>query len=602
MKTILHPSLLLLSLLPLCASAAELPQGDALFPAVPESFTALLPEGAESSAQIVAAAGPGFDTAWRVTTGKNVVNIGDVELATLSAIPVEEGGAGLLHLWMRTLSTADETGRGRVYALVRKNGVDFNSSLIATLDAGKEWQEYTLPFTFIGSYPEQGAFLHLDFGYPGQVVEVGAVEILYYGKTLRAKDLPRTRFTYAGREADAPWRKAALERIEEIRKSPLAVHVRDASGKPVPGAAVSVRQTRSAFEFGTCIKLVDLTGDTPDDAMYREKILELFNAGSPENDFKWQVWLGEWEGNYDRSRAIEGLRWMKAHHLAMRGHVLVWPGWKNLPKFIRTLHEKGMDDRIMPVIAAHIADMAAVSKGYFSEWDVLNEPYTNHDLMDFLGDAIMPEWFKEARAAMPGVHLAFNDFANQDESTDPAHCAHFEKTIRFLLENGAPVDVIGLQAHISGQPNAPEKILKTLDRYDRASGNLPIRFTEFDVRTDDEPLQADYTRDFLIMAYSHPTVIGVQFWGFWEKFHWIPQGAMLRVDWSEKPAAKAYRDLVLNAWRTNADLTADSGGSASIRAFQGEYEITVSSGAATKTVTASLPAGGEGASLDVVLE
>jgi GH35 family endo-1,4-beta-xylanase len=601
MKTFQSLGLLCLLFAPLSAFGEKLPQGAALFPAVPESFTALVPEGAESSAQIVAAAGPGFDKAWRVTTGKNVVNIGDVELATLSAIPVEEGGAGLLHLWMRTVSTADETGKGRVYALVRKNGVDFNSSLIATLDAGKDWQEYTLPFTFIGSYPAQGAYLHLDFGYPGQVVEVGAAEILYYGKALKAKDLPRTRFSYAGREADAPWRKAALERIEAIRKSPLSVRVTDALGKPVPGAKVSIRQTRSAFEFGTCIKLVDVTGDTPDAAMYREKILELFNAGSPENDFKWQVWLGEWEGNYDRGKAIEGLRWMKEHHLAARGHVLVWPGWKNLPKYIRTLHEKGMDDHIMPDIAAHIADMAAVTKGLLEEWDVLNEPYTNHDLMDFLGDSVMPEWFKEARAAMPGVRLAFNDFANQDESTDPAHCAHFEKTIRYLLENGAPVDVIGLQAHISGQPNAPEKILKTLDRYDRASGNLPVRFTEFDVRTDDEALQADYTRDFLIMAYSHPTVIGVQFWGFWEKFHWIPQGAMLRADWSEKPAAKEYRELVLKKWRTNASLSTDAEGSAAIRAFQGEYAITVTANGVTKTVTASLPAGGAGASLDLSL-
>ena len=35
-------------------------------------------------------------------------------------------------------------------------------------------------------------------------------------------------------------------------------------------------------------------------------------------------------------------------------------------------------------------------------------------------------------------------------------------------------------------------------------------------------MQADYTRDFLILAFSHPSVVGVQLWGFWENAHWIP--------------------------------------------------------------------------------
>ena len=245
--------------------------------------------------------------------------------------------------------------------------------------------------------------------------------------------------------------------------------------------------------------------------------------------------------------------------------------------------------------------MAAATKGLVEEWDVLNEPYTNHDLMDIFGDHIMVDWFKKARAAMPGVRLAFNDFGNQDQTDDAAHVAHFEKTLRYLLENGAPVDVVGLQAHISGQPNAPAKILATLDRLDKASGNLPIRFTEFDVRTEDEALQADYVRDFLIMAYSHPTVIGLQFWGFWEKAHWIPMGAMIRADWSDKPAAAQYRELVLRQWRTNAEGLTDASGACDLRAFQGEYEITVTSGDRSVARTLSIPSGTSASVLEISL-
>ena len=50
----------------------------------------------------------------------------------------------------------------------------------------------------------------------------------------------------------------------------------------------------------------------------------------------------------------------------------------------------------------HIADVMGYSKGKVTEWDVLNEPYTNKDLQAVLGDAEMTSWFRQARAADPG--------------------------------------------------------------------------------------------------------------------------------------------------------------------------------------------------------
>ena len=92
--------------------------------------------------------------------------------------------------------------------------------------------------------------------------------------------------------------------------------------------------------------------------------------------------------------------------------------------------------------------------------------------------------------------------------------------------------------------------------------------------TYDEELQADYTRDFLILCYSHPSVVGVQFWGFWAGAHWRPQAAMFREDWSERPAAGVYRDLVLNRWRTRAGGSTDAAGRLSLRGFHGDYAVT----------------------------
>jgi len=571
-------------------------EGDVL-----DAFHLKISEDAKDKASfcVSPASGPGFERVWRVESGPDVQNVEDVELEGISSIPVEQGGTALLRLWMRCSSTLDESGRGRVFVNVRKNGVDFNSSLIATLSAGKEWQEYLVPFAFIGTYPEKGAVMRFRFGYPGQTVEIGGVEVVYYGKDKKLAELPRTLFTYAGREPGAQWRKEALERIEQIRKAPLSVRVLDSEGKPVQGAEISVHQVRSAFHFGSALPLTRLTFDTPDNVIFRQKVLELFNEASPENDLKWPVWLGEWNDidAYTHESAIAGLKWLKAHDFYLRGHVLVWPGWKNLPLPAHALRDAGRTKDILPLIDEHIQEMADATRGLLEEWDVLNEPYTNHDLMDALGPQIMVEWFKTARAAMPGVKLYFNDFSNHDQTVDAAHVAHFEKTTQYLLDKGAPVDGLGLQAHIGGQPNDPVNILATLDRY--AKFNLPIRFTEFDMGTEDEPLQADFTRDFFILAYSHPSVVGIQLWGFWEKSHWIPLGAMYRGDWSEKPNAVVYKDLVLHQWRTNVDAVSDAEGGFTVRAFQGDYIVKVTRGEETVEREITLAPGA--ASADIVI-
>jgi hypothetical protein len=88
-------------------------------------------------------------------------------------------------------------------------------------------------------------------------------------------------------------------------------------------------------------------------------------------------------------------------------------------------------------------------------------------------------------------------------------------------------------------------------------------------------LQADYTRDFLTAMFAHESVSGVLTWGFWEKRHWIPNAAFYRADWSPRPAAQVWQDLVRKKWWTSADLTTDAKGEADIRGFLGDYDVTV---------------------------
>ena len=176
----------------------------------------------------------------------------------------------------------------------------------------------------------------------------------------------------------------------------------------------------------------------------------------------------------------------------------------------------------------------------------------HHQLMDLFGREIMGDWFKTARAALgPEVPLYFNDWGNHDISGDPAHLKHFIDTARFIQSLGAPIDGLGIQAHIGGAPTAPKVLLATFDHYQQELG-LPLRITEFDFTTDDPILHAAYTRDFLIASFSHPLVAGIQFWGFWEKAHWRPQAALFDKNWNETPAGTATRQLLRETWWTRA--------------------------------------------------
>jgi endo-1,4-beta-xylanase len=415
------------------------------------------------------------------------------------------------------------------------------------------------------------------------------------GHGLRAQPVEATegRFSYAGREAGAAWREQALARIEAIRKGDFTVRVTDASGAPIAGAAVRVEEVRSAFQWGTAAPFARIVGDSPDDRHFRRVLLDLFNEVSPENDLKWPVWEGDWGQGFSHEQSLAARKWLRDHRFYIRGHNLVWPGkepdWHDLPDSVKRLRGTPRQGEIPGLVLAHIRDITSATRGLIGEWDVVNEPFDHHALMDLFGPGIMAEWFRAAQAGAPGVPLYLNDWGNEDFQAEAAHARNTYDTAAFLKQEGAPLTGLGLQCHIGGRPTPPEHLLAALDRY--ASLRLPIRITEFDVNTDDEELQADYTRDFFILAFSHPAVVGIQVWGFWEKTHWRPKAAMFRTDWTEKPNARIYRSLVLDQWRTRQQGTTGAQGRDALRGFYGDYVVRVEAGGRRAERAFSLRAG-----------
>jgi GH35 family endo-1,4-beta-xylanase len=530
-----------------------------------------------------------FGEALRARTEEQPDQDFHIQLVAKTVAPVEKDDVLLATFWIRGVESVAETAEARTAIVFEQASEPYTKSLQLGVGAGPEWQQIQIPFKAVAVYRPGQAQIIFRLGYPPQTIEIGGVSVVNYGKRVSIANLPRTRFTYAGREPDAPWRAAAAERIEAIRKGDLTVVVADAAGQPAPGAAVAVRMRRHAFGFGSAVAAQQLTGQGQDGQRYRDTILRLFTKVVMENDLKWP----QWEDQSQRARTLQALQWLRDHGLAIRGHTLVWPAWRWLPRDLQALRNDPA--ALRKRVNDHIVEEVSALKGLLADWDVVNEPHGNHDLMDLLGNEAMVEWFHLARQADPDVRLFLN------EATTPGagpRQTHFEQTIRLLLDRGAPLGGIGFQCHYGMTVGPPERLLPPLDRFARFS--LPVQVTEFDVDTTDEELQADFASDFMTAMFSHPAVDAILMWGFWEGRHWRPDAALFRRDWSLKPNGQAWIELVTQQWWTDTQGTTDSRGTFRARGFLGDYDIEVLAGGRSKTVPASLPKAGT--TIRIVLE
>jgi len=372
--------------------------------------------------------------------------------------------------------------------------------------------------------------------------------------------------------AEDAWEQEAQQRIDRIRKADLTVRVVDADGKPMSGVPVHVAMVRHAFPWGTCVSEKHITGPEPDDIVYRETLVKLFNCAVPENELKWNAWHGAYGPEFTREKTELALKWLKEKAFRIRGHCLVWPDWEYLGPWGESLRDDlpALRQRILD----HIDEMAAFTAPYVNEWDVVNEPVHKSTVTEALGGDCMSEWFSRARAALPGSCRLFINEYNIVEQPFSAERDEYEKIISSLLAQGAPLEGIGFQSHF--QPpliTSPREILAIFDRF--AHFGVPIMVTEFDVNSKKEDWQAHFTRDFLTAAFSHPACSGFVFWGFWEGAHWRPDAALFRKDWSEKPNLNVYRDLVYKTWWTDDKGQTDDQGEFPLRVFKGTHRIVV---------------------------
>jgi GH35 family endo-1,4-beta-xylanase len=551
-------------------------------------------------AQVVDVAGnPNFSKALQVTTTSAPRSAGldgeyEITLGAKIAAAVQLNDAAVATFWARSITPAVGQDAGYATFVFERDGGSFKKSANAALRFTSTWQKFTFPFHLAETYAAGEAHVNFWLGYGAQTFQVAGVSVADWGPGNPA-GFPA--ITYTGRESNAAWRTAANQRIDQYRKGNLAVHVVDANGSPVTGASVKVDMQKHAFNFGTAVDAATMTQNNADGQKYRQAVTNGdFNQVTFGNNLKWN----HWENATERDTiTVPTLKWVREQGLAFRGHNLIWPSWGNLPPDLVNLQND--KPALRSRIDNHITDEAGTLTGDVDRWDVVNEPYSEHNVQDILGPDEINRWFVLAKQADPKARMVLNDYGViENAGWSKRHQDYFFNLAKRIKDGGYPIQGLGLESHFTAlQPTPPADLYNLLNRY--ASLGLPLEATEFDIVTPDEQLQADYTRDFMTVLFSHPDVTAISTFGIWEKNIWNPLAALYRPDWSLKPNGQVWHDLVTRQWWTNAAGTSDTSGDYTARGFLGDYLVTVTANGATEQVRVHMPAN-TGASVTVVAD
>ena len=498
----------------------------------------------------------------------------------------------LIAFWARAEEAINEAQSGVISTIRIEEGQEpYGSAAEGAALLSGEWTLVLTKGTSDLDIPKGIAQLTVHLGAARQKIDLGPVMIFNLGKGVSTKDLPVTRLTYLGGEDDAPWRAEAAARIEKHRKGPLSIRVQKQDGTPVEGATIDVEMVKHGFKWGTFIGHQFVSRNDADGKKVRETFEENFNYATAP--LYWQDWgwqNPEWRANY-----IATMKYLQDNGITWRGHPITWPVEAQVPTYIKSL--AGNKDKVTAAIMAHIADVIPTAMPFGPDaFDVINETRDGTYLPSIAADGLFVDTVKQAKKFSGDVPLYINEYGIiNNGGTNSASVDFYKSVISQMIKQGAAFDGIGIQGHFGAGLTNPARVYEILDEF--AAFGVPLQITEFDVDTEDEIAQANYTRDIMTIAFSHPAMDAFIVWGWWEGDHWKPNAAMMRKDWSSKPNHDAWRDLVFNQWWTDETLESDAKGEARLSAFLGDYKVTVKHKGKTITQTQALVDAQDGKSL-----
>jgi GH35 family endo-1,4-beta-xylanase len=551
-------TLLCCLLLTTCAAQPERSSGQSLLRPVPSAQLNFSKEGLGGVKAYQRKEG---QTVMRLTTTTRPDNIYNLS----RSIPLKNGTlkAGrvlLLSFEAKTEQASLETGEGKLLCLLRQSE-SHKDNLAHTVSIGNSWRRYNFPYKLTEDVAPSKLVLNFQFGYPEQEVLIRGTDLALYPVGTLVEDLPRTKITYAGRATDATWRGAAARRIEKHRKGSFSLQFVDAEGNPLSDMPTAVTLKRHHCGWGAAINAQAIIKEPE----RLDRIAQTFNTIVFENDLKIKRWRNE---NY-RKNTLSIMDSLAARNVSVKGHVLIWPGFQYLPPVIRENRDK--PDQVTRLMDRHVEDILQRTAGKVSRWDVVNEAYSNRDLQEITGsEEILYNGFRKLAGRDSSIGRFTNEFgiiSRGGHDVDKQQW-YYDYIERVDDQTGGLVDGIGIQCHMGSDLTPPERVLELLNYYGEL--NKQISISEFTIDLDDPELRFDYTRDFMTIAFSHPSVSEFLFWGYHGGTH--PKASIFTPDWRFGDMGLAFRSLVHQQWTTEVIGKTDEGGRIQGRGYYGDYE------------------------------
>ena len=197
------------------AMIAKLPPGRRLLPE--DSLAAFALAGAAEQATLtrIPVKGEKFAQALRIEVTAKPSK--PIEVAAPNVADVRKGDAVLVLYWAGR--TDSDTGQAHLDFTFAAGGEASLKPLVFATTADPKWERHSVAFVAPQDIPAGQACIAFRLSSGPQRVEIAAVSAVNYGTSVPFEDLHKIATAYPGQSPDAAWRKAALRRIDQIRKA-----------------------------------------------------------------------------------------------------------------------------------------------------------------------------------------------------------------------------------------------------------------------------------------------------------------------------------------------------------------------------------------------
>lgn len=307
----------------------------------------------------------------------------------------------------------------------------------------------------------------------------------------------------------------------------------EAPKPPSTAMAVSLADAfRGRLKIGAAVEPTQLS--EADGAL----LVRQFNSVVAENAMK-PADIHPSENAYDFAPADAIVDFAQRHHMAIRGHTLLWhkrtPDW-----FWRGKDgQPASRELVLERLRRHIDTVVGRYKGKVYAWDVVNEVIDasqpnclrNDKWMQVVGPAYIAVAFRQAHTADPAARLFINDYSTHE----PAKRDCLVRVVKALLADGVPVQGVGHQMHISIYWPSVASVDTTLTAF--AHLGLENQITELDMslyqHKEYQPasslqqrlaLQGQRYGALMAMFLTHREVSAVTWWGVADDHTWLNTG------------------------------------------------------------------------------